>query len=281
MESLARAALGVIFATALVQAPLVGTWALPGGKPAATAQMRVSGNDRDVNVTIVQNSGTTNAPIRKYDLDMTKLMHLVVISQDFRQFQHLHPQFNPATGNFTQSLALDPHNRYYLYADTDPAGLGQQVFRFTLQNGAPAMGRIMIVRPLPSSRTVDAGPYTVALSTTTLKANTPQDLNVDITRDAKPATNLKPYLGAAAHAVFINTTSLAYVHVHPTVPGASDDDMAGMSMSGGTAGMDMGSAKAGPKMVMHLPALPAGSYKLWLQFQGSALEVAPFTLAVR
>ena len=282
MESLARGAFGVIFAAALIHAPLSGTWALPSGKPAATAEMTVSGHDRDVNVDIVQTTGSGNAPIRKYDLDMTKLMHLIVVREDFSQFMHVHPHFDSADGHFTETLALDPHQRYYVYADTEPAGLGQQVFRFTVQNGTPAMGRIMTVRQLPSSRTVRSGPYTVALSATTLKANTPQDLSVDIMQGSKPAANLKPYLGAAAHAVFINTTSLDYVHVHPTVAGASDsDDMSGMDMSGGMHGMDMGPAKTGPKMVMHLPALPAGSYKLWLQFQGSALEVAPFTLAVR
>ena len=276
MGSLAHAA-AAILATMLFQAPLVGTWALPSGKPAAAAEMRVTGNMRNLDVDIVQTTGTMTAPIRKYDLDMTKLMHLVVISDDFSTFMHVHPAFDAATGHFTQNLTLDPHRHYLVYVDTEPAGLGQQVFRFSLQDGTQ-IGHATAVRQLPSSPTVTAGPYTVTLSSTTLAANKPQDIQVDVMRGAKPARDLKPYLGAAAHAVFVNTGSLAYIHVHPTVFGTNDDDaMDGMDMSH----MDMGPAKSGPKMVMHIPALPAGSYKLWLQFQGDALEVAPFTLAVR
>jgi len=67
--------------------------------------------------------------------------------------------------------------------------------------------------------------------------------------------------------------------VHPTVKGAPEMDMDDASM--GSMHMDA-SAVAGPHMVMHVPALGAGTYKLWLQFQGKAgLVVAPFTLAVR
>jgi hypothetical protein len=40
---------------------------------------------------------------------------------------------------------------------------------------------------------------------------------------------------------------------------------------------------AGPHMQMALPALPAGSYKLWLEFRGTGgrLFTAPFTLRVQ
>jgi hypothetical protein len=88
-------------------------------------------------------------------------------------------------------------------------------------------------------------------------------LPIRIARNGKPATDLHPYLGAAGHAVFIDTSSLAYVHVHPMLPGGK--------MKG-----------AGPKMVLHVPGLPVGTYKLWLQFQGGTkVYTAPFTIAAR
>jgi hypothetical protein len=77
----------------------------------------------------------------------------------------------------------------------------------------------------------------------------------------------------------INVQSLSYVHVHPSVRGATGS--AGMTMSPGTD-MEM-SGSAGPSMQMNLPSLPAGFYRLWIEFRGAGGKVftAPFTLLVR
>jgi hypothetical protein len=109
----------------------------------------------------------------------------------------------------------------------------------------------------------------VTLARTTLVASRPQTLDLSVSENGRPASDLHTYLGAAAHAVFINTSTLAYVHVHPMVRGASMS----MGMSG----------PAGPSMRMALPALPPGVYKLWLQFRGAGNQVftAPFTLLSR
>jgi len=278
MDSLARGITGIIFAASLAASPLVGQWALPNGKPLAAAEMRVTQlPDGRTSLDIFETTGQMTAPIRAYDVDMTKLMHMIVISDDFAQFMHVHPTFDPKTGHFTQVVRLEDSHRYYVYADAEPRGLGQQVFRFSLQPGTRATTQ-EAARPAftPSPLAVAAGPYQVALAKTTLAAGKPQTIAVTITRSGRPATDLHPYLGAAAHAVFIDTTTLAYVHVHPTVAGAPEMDM-------DMPGMHMDSpAQAGPHMNMHVGALAAGSYKLWLQFEaGSALYVAPFTLAVR
>ena len=98
--------------------------------------------------------------------------------------------------------------------------------------------------------------------------------------NGKLATDLHPYLGAAAHAVFINTATLDYVHVHPMVKGAADSMH--MDMNGDEAMQESHSAQSGPQMVMQLPALPQGTYKMWLQFKGgSTLYTVPFTIAAR
>ncbi|MGA9274091.1 MAG: hypothetical protein WBV67_11440, partial [Candidatus Cybelea sp.] len=50
-----------------------------------------------------------------------------------------------------------------------------------------------------------------------------------------------------------------------------------MDTAGSMASM---SRAAGPRMQMKLPPLPAGTYRLWVQFRGREGEVfiAPFTL---
>ena len=44
-----------------------------------------------------------------------------------------------------------------------------------------------------------------------------------------------------------------------------------------------GNPQSGPYMQVSLPALPAGTYKMWLQFRGSATKIftAPFTIVVQ
>jgi hypothetical protein len=96
-----------------------------------------------------------------------------------------------------------------------------------------------------------------------------------IAKGGKPATDLQPYLGGAAHAVFIGATDDSYVHVHPM----AGTDMSPMSMDMGEMKDLPDSAKVNPAMMLHVVAPKAGRYKLWFQFRGGGqLYVAPFVL---
>ena len=268
MDGFTRTGLTLVAALAM-SAPVTGSFALLGGTPKVTAQMAVRQNGGKTSLDVYELQSGSNTPVVKYDSDMTKLMHMIVISDDFSTFMHVHPAFNAKTGHFTIALPLDPTREYIVYTDTDPAGAGQQVFRFLLPAqrtapvsvpaGQPTNNPIAATTPSPAIMT--AGPYKVAMRTTFL-ANAMQMLPLSIQRNGKPATDLQPYLGAAAHAVFINTSDLSYVHVHPMVHGK------------------MGIA--GPNMTVHVPPLPVGTYRLWLQFEGgSKLYTVPLTIAVR
>lgn len=252
-----------------------GVFALLDGTPKINSKLWTQPAN-GLNVTLnVRQFRSGGQPILAYDIDLQKLIHMVVVRDDFATFAHLHPAFDAKTGTFRQSFTRDPNHRYYVYADTTPQGVGQQVFRFTLESsGAIASA----ARPNdPSETSVAAGPYTVTLGTTSLSAGSAQKLNVTILKDGKPADDLGSYLGAAAHCVFINTQSLAYVHVHPSVRGA------GMVMNmNSDAKMEMSGGPAGPLLEMSLPELPSGLYKLWVEFRGgNKVYTAPFTLRVR
>lgn len=253
-----------------------GTFALLGGSPRILSKLwsdRTSARNVTLEVRQFQPSGR---PILNYQIDMQRLMHLVVIRDDFATFAHLHPDFDATTGTFRQLFEEEPNHRYYVYADTTPSGVGQQVFRFTL--GASGVAESSPAIDTTPVATAAAAPYTVTLSAAKLAARRPQMLTISVLEGGKPAGDLGTYLGAAAHAVLIDTQTLAYVHLHPTVRGAPS-----MAMASGS-GMDMsGAAAAGPLMELSLPALPAAPYKLWLQFRGAGegIYTAPFTLLVR
>ena len=50
-----------------------------------------------------------------------KIMHFIVIRKDLANFQHVHPDFNSSTGEFTLSnLTLPSDGEYRLFADFTP-----------------------------------------------------------------------------------------------------------------------------------------------------------------
>ncbi|MEO6835225.1 MAG: hypothetical protein ABI231_04885, partial [Candidatus Tumulicola sp.] len=250
-----------------------GVFALLGGSPAIVSEFwAVHGaNPRSATLHVRQFQIGAKSPLMNYDVEMQKTIHMVVIRDDFESFAHLHPAFNTTSGTFLEPFTKQPNHRYYVYADTTPHGLGQQVFRFTMDSDGPAVA----VKPslAPSPPTATAGPYTVTLAKTTLAANEPEEVDLTVDKGSGPAHDLGSYLGAPAHCVLINASTLAYVHVHPTV--RNDTTQKGaihMNMSG-----------VGPLMKLHVPALPAGVYKVWIQFRGGSYTVytVPFTMAAR
>lgn len=254
-----------------------GRFALLGGTPKVTSTFWVSHAAGLSGTLKVRQFTVDGKPILDYDVDMERVMHLVIVRDDFATFAHLHPGLDTKTGTFWQDFTKEPNHRYYVYADSTPRGLPQQVFRFTLDAaGAVSNGRPSLT---PSDRTASAGPYSLTLSQTTIPADRPKNLNLTVLQNGEPAQGLSPYLGAAAHVVFINTSTLGYVHVHPTLRGAA------VKTTAMSSNMNMpmpAEGKSGPLMQMDVPALPAGTYKVWIQFLGNGtLYTAPFTLLAR
>jgi hypothetical protein len=255
---------------------IAGTFALQGGTPAAQAHLLASPQDNPLHVKLdywlTRKSG--GQVVRDYTTEMTKKLHLVVIGADFTTFLHVHPVL-AGDGHFSIVLVLPHAGRYYLYADDQPAGLPKQVFRFPLDAGAVAP----VAQNLhPTGKVVATGPYVVSLSSTALNAGDLTMLTVHVRKHGEPAGDLQAYLGAPAHAVFINAATLDYVHVHPmALSTMGDDGMGDMNM--GTMNMTEVHGAVSPDMMLHVVVPRPGTYKLWLQFLGgSNLYVAPFVL---
>jgi len=259
---------------AAVSAPQKGAFALFGATPHLRSMLtsRSASSTSGTTVDIVQYRIGSNVPVTAYDRDMTKFMHLVIVSDDFREFAHLHPTLS--AGHFSIPVALSSGHRYYVYADSIPSGIGQQVFRFSLQAGRPPKTLHTAVAASPPNASV--GPYGVRLSTTRLHTGA-HILTVSITKNGASAKDLRPFLGAIAHAVLINTADLTYIHLH-----ALSNATAGTTRHIGSMGsMATNSPKrVSPNFMLEVPPLGRhAAYKLWLQFQGgSTVYTAPFTL---
>jgi hypothetical protein len=269
--------------------PLAGTYALQRGTPKTNGYLRatpVTGRPLGYDLDFWATKLGSAAPIVAYSVDMTKLLHMIVVRGDFRTFGHIHPTY-AADGHFHITYRFPSPGVYHVYADTDPTGVGQQVFRFDVDaertsGPPPSLGA--------PNDVAQAYPYTVALDRTTLSTAKETLLHVHITENGAPAKDLHPYLGAPAHAVFLNASDFTYVHVHPMPPGAAGttSGMAGMSGMPGMADMPGMSMSATPMpdgatlpgdMLLHVAVHEPGRYKLWLQFRGGgSLHVAQFVL---
>lgn len=273
--------IGIILILVAAAAPaqvIRGTLALQGGAPGAEGYLlaRQIGKDflrRHIDVWMTP-TGSAEA-IRSYRVDMTKVLHMIIVSDDFRTFLHIHPTLE-ADGHFLLDQEFPSPGLYHMYADAEPEGLGHQVFRFDLDlDGSSEQPRDLSER----GTSARAGSYVVSISTNKISMRTGTRLVVHILKGGVPATDLHPYLGALAHVVFLNAGDLSYVHVHP-MPLSAMNPLANASPVGEPAMKALpDSATSSPDMQLYVKLREAGTYKVWLQFRGgSHLYVAPFVV---
>jgi hypothetical protein len=259
--------------------PLSGVYSLQGDTAKTNGYLLmkpVAGNPLKQHIDLWMTEQHSDKPIKNYAVEMTQKLHMVIVSDDFKTFMHVHPTLSPA-GHFVMDQVFPAPGTYLVYADGEPNNMNHQVFRFETVVGSKSAPT---ARPIaPTGMGVNVGPYEVDLSSLKLRAGNMDMIDVEILKDGKPAKDLHPYLGAPAHAVFLNNKDLTYVHVHPMAMG----DDTPMNMSGP---MNMPAmpenGPSGPDMMLHVSVKEAGTYKMWLQFRGGdKLYVAEFAMTAK
>jgi hypothetical protein len=185
-------------------------------------------------------------------------LHLIVLSDDFEVFDHVHPTLAP-DGSLVLPYTFAAPGRYVLYAEIMPAGQRAQVFRFPVvaqtADGATAPApRVRDLRPSPTlSTAVDGDPgLTAELRFQPRKpmAGIETHFLVRFSKDGVPVNDLEPYIGAMAHGVFVSEDSEIFLHCHPE------------QLVSPTA-----TARGGPDVPFATFFPRPGRYKLWVQFK--------------
>jgi hypothetical protein len=272
MRTLALVSAICLIAMAMAYAGTVlrGTFALQGGVARTDGYLDAApgagSNAWKLDFWMTPRNGT---PIQAYDLDMTKLLHVIIVSDDFKTFIHVHPRLL-SNGHFVLDQTLPHAGIYHVYSDGRPSGIGQQVFRFDFQAGRTLLSAPRDLSERSAVAHVDG--YSVTLSSLSLRSGSSAHITVRISKGGKPATDVHPYLRALAHAVFLDADDLTYVHVHPVSVGSSMGPASAMVYSNDTAVVP-------PNMLLSVAVTEPGTYKLWFQFHGGAsLHVASFVL---
>jgi len=199
--------------------------------------------------------GPDGQPVRAFDIEHEKQLHLIVVRRDQVGFQHLHPTLDENTGTWSAQAELTPG--------------AWRVFTDFTATGGPALGlgsdllvpgHVAAPAPVEETRTAVVDGYTVTVDGT-LRPGEHSPLALTVTKDGAPVTDLQPYLGAYGHLVALREGDLAYLHVHP----------------GGEPGD--GETPPGPEIAFGAEVPSAGRYHLYLDFQhDDAVHTAHFVL---
>ncbi len=179
------------------------------------AGMRLAPLSRTVSATTstswrFQIIGCSGKPIRHFDRENTKLLHLVVVRTDLSGYQHLHPVLG-ADGTFTIDLRTARPGSYRAITDFVIDGR-----KYVLGTSLTAPGAVRSIPLQPPSTEARTDGYAVELQRPAqLTAGHEAQLTFRITRHGQPVHALERYLGSYGHLVALHAPELAYSHAHP------------------------------------------------------------------
>jgi hypothetical protein len=190
-----------------------------------------------------------SAPLRDFQVEHSKRMHLILVRSDLTGFQHLHPKMSD-DGTWRGSVRLSKGGEYRMIADFKTAGKRRTVTADVDVEGEFKRARL----PAPSPYARTDGGLDVGLYHHGSGAGAPAHVQFEVAEQGRPVTaELEPYLGAMGHLVAIREEDLKYLHTHPD--GASPG--------------------------FHVEYPTAGNYRVFVQFRHRGrVHTAAFTVAV-
>jgi len=221
--------------------------------------------------------------VRQLQVVHEKAMHLLVVSEDLNDFEHLHPK-QTEDGSFFVSHTFQHAGNYRLYVDFTPSHADPVVDRFMLTVSGSGRPAVALVADTAGTKTVQRESLNVTMTTEKpLRVGVQSMLNFAVA-DAhtnKPVTDLQPYLGALAHFVIISQDGIDFLHAHPVEKGETPAPQGhhghgGKESNSHMHGMSMASAS---EVGAHTRFPRTGVYKVWAQFQrGGRIITVPFVV---
>jgi Cu+-exporting ATPase len=229
---------------------------------------------------------STGAPITDLQISHEQPMHLIVVSEDLKEFQHVHPQPAGEPGVYTIDVTFPTAGTYLLYDEFTRASGADLVQQDTLTVGNGASRPAVLAE---DNTPKDLQGVRVALENTgDVVAGQEAALTFHLT-DADTGAqvrDLQPYLGAPAHVVILSEDAEKFAHTHGEQPGAGLDHEAAptdehAATDNGEQGHATGETTYGPEIVFHHTFPTPGLYKVWGQFQTHDGQVIAADFVVR
>lgn len=209
----------------------------------------------------------TGETITELPISHERPMHLVIVSRDLEQFQHIHPELS-ADGTYRITATLPADGSYLLNAEfvhNDDTVLDQR--EVLVGDGTVAAADIS---EATSEQTVD-GLSVVIADGEVITAGEAATITLKFSADGQPVTDLEPYLGEVAHVAVVYEDGTQFAHTHATSVSEHGDDEAVVTE---VADHAHGASEVGSTLqVTHTFASP-GLYKIWVEVNRSGEVVA-------
>jgi hypothetical protein len=153
--------------------------------------------------------GSDGQPVRDFEVEHEKRMHLIVVRRDGQGFQHLHPELGD-DGVWHVALTLPDAGSYRVFADFKHDEKAQTLAADLAVDGEAEYAAL----PAPATSADTGDGYDVRLDAGAVRAGRETELSFTVTRGGEPVRT-EPYLGAGGHLVALREGDLAYLHVHP------------------------------------------------------------------
>ena len=240
--------------------------------------------------------------VDKLVLDHGHLMHLFLVrTPDLDRMWHLHPE--KKDGVFVDNLPSLDAGHYEVFADVvDKSGFPWTLvgsidlpkITGTPMTGDDSAGAAPPIAAAQDSTTdvLEDGSKVIWQRDASLQANRAAVLHFTVEGpDGKPAADMQPYMGMAAHAEIIKDDLSVFAHIHPSgsVPMASlmmvnaDSGKSAMPMNmPGMKMSDMPGERISPDLSIPYGFPKPGRYRIFLQFnRAGRIETASFTTDVK
>ncbi len=168
-------------------------------------------------------------PLQGLTMMHARYLHVVIASQDFSVFAHIHPRdFERLTpdvlkgGRFFVRFTFPKAGRYIVGIDF--AVKGRHAGRHFIVDVAGKSGMTTAKKDLSREEKADGLDVAFATIPARITADKKALLNYVFRKDGRPVTNLEPWLEAPMHLAIISSDLKYFLHVHGEVPGMSPKD---------------------------------------------------------
>jgi plastocyanin len=239
-----------------------------------------AGEPASLSFMVKRVSGST---VRFLQFVHEKPMHLLVVSEDLKEFYHIHPEMQ-VDDAYAVRHAFPHGGAYRLYADYTPPGSGTIVEQYALNVEGPRRARVRLAADTSFVKASD-GLRAEMSSDKPLRAGEDLKLTFSLAdeKTGQPVNNLQLYLGSLAHFVVISEDLKEFIHAHPLDAGEVYDPGQDPALHvHDPAQLAKQLVGPSPSEVSAYVSFPrAGLYKLWAQFRRDEKVITvPFVLNV-
>lgn len=214
-----------------------------GSKEKSDIDVSVSFNNGLFNIHLKDTEGNAPTLIESHG----KFMHLIIISEDFQEFYHVHPT-KVNEPNFNAEILLNENKGYKAFVDISVKDKNYLIKPLTVSTNDTNQ---VVTLEIDKIRSKKINGKNIELKHSQFTTHKKVNLEFSFQEDVVP----DPYLGALGHVVIIDENIEQFIHVHP---------------------------KSDHETIFEAHFDKAGKYKLWGEFKfGDTIINFPFVFEVK